>query len=68
MSNTKSEALAQSVLKKGLLITGKQLFAGVTFIIKMQTECIKLNVSVHIIPTQKFSSKIWDCKVLFINF
>ena len=55
MSNIKSEALAQEFLKERVLkscskLTGKQLCAGVSFIIKVQADSTKPNFYVHIIP------------------
>ena len=56
MSNIKSEALIRDgskrkfFLKKSSEFTGKELCTRISFIIKMQSECIKPNVYVHIIP------------------
>ena len=56
MSNIKSEALARSALKKGILknsaeLTEKQLCAGVSFIIKVQASWIKSNFYAQILPS-----------------
>ena len=55
MSNIKSEALARSALKKGILknsaeLTEKQLSGGISFIIKVQASWIKSNFYAQILP------------------
>ena len=56
MSNIKSKALAQECSKRKVFfktsaeLTGKQLCAGASYIIKMQTAWIKSNSYVHIAP------------------
>ena len=55
-SNIKSEALAQEcsksqgILKNSDEFTGKQLCAGVSFIMKVQASWIKSNFYVQILP------------------
>ena len=55
-SNINSEAPVRECskrkffLKKSLELTVKELCAGVSFMIKIQPECLKPNVCVHIIP------------------
>ena len=66
MSNINSEALVQECFKRRFFLkisselTGKELCARVSFIIKVQAESIKLNVYVHIIWHMYFPVKFLE--------